>query len=678
MKEKLREWWSLAREKSPSKLVLFAILSINIIFFVVASAIISLLSTHKGEGNLNFIESAYQTVLLVLDTGSVEGAVEAVGYTGAIVTIVCLVITFFGMIVFTGAIIGYVTNYISSYIENASSGKHKLHISNHVVILNWNDRSTEIINDCLYSEKKQKIVVIVGQGKEDVEREIYERIADTISHENKQRKLLGLKKFKSNLTVIVREGSIFSLQTLLNVSIDKARSIIIMEDENSIETRKENEKGNSLTVKALMQVIQITSSESSFDNQKIIVEVVDEWTYGLVKEIIESKGGEDNDVIVPVRVNDVLGQILAQFSLMPELNRVYEEMFSSKGAEFHTLEVQGENDIEYIREYLREHKHAIPLTSMTTRGKKQFFYSALNDNDVTKRSADIESTFKVNKNHDFKIDQKNIIILGHNSKTHEIMKGFDAFCKEWSKDDKDVIKVMIIDEKKKLEKMDFYKQYPFVVKTVSATIYQRNKIFNAMEEFIDQSEEDTSILILSDDTATGDELDSCALANLIYVQELIEKKSKEEGYKQDSIDVIVEIIDPKHHDIISGYNVNNVVLSNRYVSKMIAQIGEVDALFEFYGDILTYDEQGGNSKEIYIKKVDSFFNEIPKECSALDLIRAVFEASVDPSLPPEKIDPTMLLGYIKPNRTLVIFGDNQENIRVKLEKDDKLIVFCAH
>ena len=678
MKQKFKEWWSLAREKSPSRLVLIAILIINVVFFFVASAIISLISTHKGTGDLNFIESAYQTVMLVLDTGSIEGAISAVGYPGAIVTILCLIITIFGMIVFTGAIIGYVTNYISSYIDNASSGKHKLDISDHIVILNWNGRSAEIINDHLYSEKKEKIVVIVGENKEEVEREIFERIADTINRENKQRKLLKLKKFKNKLTIVVREGSIFSSQTLLNVSIDKAKAIIIMENENELEERKESEKGNSLTIKALMQVIQITSSESSYDNQKIIVEVADEWTLGLVNEIIESKGGEDNDVIVPIKVNDVLGQILAQFSLMPELNKVYEEMFSSKGAEFYTIQGDDTDDITYIREYLSEHKHAIPLTSMEFRGKKQFFFASANDDDVERKSFMPRADFKVDINHSFDIGQKNIIILGHNSKTQEIMKGFSAFCSEWSTSDREIIRVMVIDDKRSLEKMDFYKQYPFVVKTVSATIYQRNKIFSAMEEFIDQGEEDTSILILSDDVATGDEIDSSALANLIYVQELIDKKSKEEGYKQDSIDVIVEIIDPKHHDIISAYNVNNIVLSNRYVSKMISQIGEVDALFEFYGDILTYDEDGKESKEIYIKKASSFFNVLPEETTAYELIRAVFEASVDPSLPPEKIDPAMLLGYIKPDHTFVLFGGDQADIKVKLEEDDKLIIFCAH
>ena len=673
MKEKFKQWWSIEREKNPGKMVLVAILFFNVIFFFISAAVLSALSA-KGDGNLNFIQSAYQTVLLVLDTGSIEGAVEAVGYPGAIVTIICLIVAMIGMIIFTGAVIGYVTNYISSYIENTNAGKHKLYLKDHLVILNWNGRSAEIINDFLYSEKKQAIVVLVGDNKEDVEREINERISETLIRENRARK--G-KKFKSNLTVLVRQGSIFSSKSLLDISIENARSIIIMEDENAIE-RQENQKGNALTIKTLMQVIQITSDESSKEDQKIVVEVSDDWTWGLVNEIIDSRGGAQDDVIGPVRVNEVLGQILAQFSLMPELNRVYEEMFSAKGAEFYTVQNDEEDVVSYIRKYLAEHKHAIPLTSMVSRGKRQFFYASNNDEDVFNKSSIPQSGFKVNKNDNFQIEQKNIIILGHNTKSHEIMKGFSAFCAEWGENGTCPVRVMVIDDEQNLERFGNYEKYPFVVRTIAASVYERNKIYTAMEEFVNESDEDTSVLILSDDAATDEEVDAGALANLIYVQELIENKSKEEGYRQDSIDVIVEIIDPKHHDIISGYNVNNIVLSNRYVSKMIAQIGEVDALFDFYADILTYDEDGGDSKEIYVKKVKDFFNEIPPRCKAGELIRAVFEASVDSSLPQDKIDPAMVLGYIKPDRTFVLFGGDQYETEVELEKEDKIIVFCAH
>ena len=72
---------------------------------------------------------------------------------------------------------------------------------------------------------------------------------------------------------------------------------------------------------------------------------------------------------------------------------------------------------------------------------------------------------------------------------------------------------------------------------------------------------------------------------------------------------------------------------------MITQIGEKDAIFDFYQDILIYDEDGVDgyqSKEIYVKKAKDFFVELPPECTADKLIRGVFEAYYDSALPVEK------------------------------------------
>ena len=161
-------------------------------------------------------------------------------------------------------------------------------------------------------------------------------------------------------------------------------------------------------------------------------------------------------------------------------------------------------------------------------------------------------------------------------------------------------------------------------------------------------------------------------------REFVDRKKQDPDFDPGSIDVVVEIIDPKHHDIVNSYSVNKVVISNRYISKMIAQIGEVEALFDFYADILSYDEEDTNSKEIYIKKASRYFDEIPGLCTARQLIRAVLDASTDESLPEEKRDPNFVIGYVRKNGEMVIFGGDQSAVEVKLEATDKLILFASH
>lgn len=164
-----------------------------------------------------------------------------------------------------------------------------------------------------------------------------------------------------------------------------------------------------------MQVADITSSQESDDDQKIIVEISDPWTEKLVEKIIHYKQVRGKCNIVPIRVHEVLGRILSQFCLMPELNKVYTELFSNQGTTFQVEERTVFDDPAYISEYLPSHPCAIPLSSMDSGGRHYFFYSASDEKymKVTEPARKCHVTAKLNP--DYWIEQKNVIILGHNS-----------------------------------------------------------------------------------------------------------------------------------------------------------------------------------------------------------------------------------------------------------------------
>ena len=704
MKRKFREWFSIQLAKKPGRIVLFAIFLFNILFLIISAIVISNLSL-SGTEKMSFLEAAFYTITMILDAGCIQFVVADIGQSGAAVAIICLVIIVIGMVSFTGAVIGYVTNTISNFIENSNTGSHKLKISNHLVILNWNTRASEIINDLLYCKGKQKVVVLVEGRKQEITKEIDERISDTIHRENKDlynrlRKnsfikrvfLYRKERIKNNITVIIREGDVFSSKQLHDISLEEARAVVILGNDinNSSckfeqkERHEEISKGNAQTVKTLMQVSDITSAAYSADNQKIIVEISDDWTWNVINKIIKYKQVEGKCNIVPIRINHILGQILSQFSLMPELNLAYKELFSNKGATFYGAERNVTDEVSYISDYLDNHKNAIPLTNMKVDGKNYFFYSATSQKIINKTSPTSVSNYSVKLNHDYWIEKKNVIILGHNSNSKEIMQGFYAFRNEWNYTDSDdeILQIVVIDDKQSLEKLNYYNEYPFVIKRVEASIYDKDLICSTIEEFVDANEEDTSVLILSDDSALNEDIDANALASLVFVQEIISRKKEENpDFDVESIDVIVEIINPKHHDIVNSYSVNNVVISNRYISKMITQIGEKEAIFDFYTDILTYDDEDSDSyesKEVYTKKVSSFFNELPDECSEEEFIKAVWKASIDPSIPADKRYPTIALGYVKPGGNVRLFDGDQSATKIKLDARDKVIVFTNH
>lgn len=125
---------------------------------------------------------------------------------------------------------------------------------------------------------------------------------------------------------------------------------------------------------------------------------------------------------------------------------------------------------------------------------------------------------------------KNIVIVGHNSKCQDIMNGFSSFRGEHNLSEGEILNITVIDDEKSLEHFDYYREYPYVSKTVVADIYDAELIKSTIEEAVDSHEGDTSLLILSDDKAVTEDIDSAALTYLIYVQDIILDRKKGSGF----------------------------------------------------------------------------------------------------------------------------------------------------
>ena len=262
------------------------------------------------------------------------------------------------------------------------------------------------------------------------------------------------------------------------------------------------------------------------------------------------------------------------------------------------------------------------------------------------------------------------------------MKGLQSFSNEWNRKDtgEEILNITVIDDPENLKAVNHYKEYPFVTDTIPASVFDKDLIYASVRKFFEGSDGDISILILSDDMVDSENVDATALANLVYIQEIISSLSVDDPSFADRIDIVVEIVNPRHHDIVNSYSVRNVVISNRYISKMITQIGEKDSIYDLYNEIFTYDSGSDDcydSKEIYVKKVSTFFKEIPPKCSERDLIYSVWKASIDGSIPNSKRSPTVPLGYVTREGNVYLFNSDNNDM-IQLDSGDKLIVYSNH
>ena len=178
--KRIREWISIKTVKAPGLVVLLGIVVANVVFTCIAALTVMWLAPPSLE-NTDFWSCLYYAVTMLV-TSYIE--IVELGETGAVLIIFCMIAVIIGMIAFTGAVIGYMSELIASFIENADSSSRKLRLSDHVVILNWNNRAVEIINELLYKNERKKIIVLVDANKDDILSDINERLSDTVETEN--------------------------------------------------------------------------------------------------------------------------------------------------------------------------------------------------------------------------------------------------------------------------------------------------------------------------------------------------------------------------------------------------------------------------------------------------------------------------------------------------------------
>jgi len=85
-----------------------------------------------------------------------------------------------------------------------------------------------------------------------------------------------------------------------------------------------------------------------------------------------------------------------------------------------------------------------------------------------------------------------------------------------------------------------------------------------------------------------------------------------------STKLITEVLDTQNHALVSKAGVKDVIISNRLVSMMLAQVSESRDIKLVYDDL--FEEDGS---EIYLKPVDLYWDDFPVRVTDADMIRAV-------------------------------------------------------
>ncbi len=590
MYNRFRKWLSIKKNQNARGIILVFIVLFNVLLWLISSLIAYLIQP-----------SLYDNVVKALWSSGITWMLEPGFYDPTVpvaIRVISIIVILLSMITFTGGIIGYVANFFSNIIDNAKQGKNKLYVYDHILILNWNYKALELIADYRYDDDTNTIVILSDKPKEDIEEDIKRKF---------------YRKEQKKMNIIVREGEVFSKHDLMDVCIEKAKTIMILADEQDHQSAAHLDM---LAMKTLMLVAHLNLS----DHQTILIEVKEQKSIGLIKDYV-AKNTSRSHQILPLLPDELMGRLIAQTLLMPTLHKVYHELFSFEGAEFYTLPEQSP------REFMESHHKAIPIYTLNDH---LYVLSESFECIKEKRDQPLHSYTPLKFHHESRYHKKHIVIFGKNQKLPYILDSI----KLYERENKTEVKVSLVESNEAKD----------------------------IEKFMDSNEKIDHIVILSEDHLSPEEYDSDVLLTLLMTQELAKKHHAE---------IIIELLDPRHYDIAQSYNVNNTIISNEYVSHMMTQLSKNRHLYDLFIDLLTYDAYDSEQEtyEVYAYPAqDILKTTLPLTFkSKADMIYSFYMSGEQSYI---------LIGLSKKDHFEIFKGDLDHEEAITIEEDDELILIC--
>jgi hypothetical protein len=539
----------------------------------------------------DFLTNFFITFLQLTDPGNMAQDITS----SSIFKISAIIAGLAGVIMFS-ALIAFITNALDRKISSLKKGFSKVIESNHTVILGWNkQRILEILRELIIaneSEKNPCVLILSETDKEKMDDYLSVNLGDT-----------------KNTRIVTRSGNISSLVSMKIISIETCKSVIVLSGCSENAPLKEKSESDANVIKAVLAVVAFCNRQ---EKHSIVAEVFDPELRKVVKNISPSE-------ITVVNSNDLLGKVIVQTSRSNGLSIVYNELFSFSGCEIYFYANKWNNkkfgDLAY---YFRD---GIPIGICDSNGKitlnpssdlkmannQNIVIMANDDSNIRLEKDPIivpDSYERSSRSHVREIEKE--LLLGWTSKAKIILSEYADYLQENS-----VIDIVVSDLTPEInEDIESIKTKH---SRIEINVWEKNVILIA--DLLSLNPTDyNNIIILSPDSGLSDSSDARNISILLQLRSLFNKLGKQNKIQTK---IITEVSDSKNMELIAYTGVNDLIISNRLISMMLAQISENRKVFGLYDQLLK--ESGA---EIYIKPIELYFLSVPQKLHFADIIHA--------------------------------------------------------
>jgi len=542
------------------------------------SLIGGILAYSIGQSEWGFGESVWWAFLRLTDPGYLGDD------KGTFLRVVSTFLTVSGYVVFLGALVAIMTQWLNSKMEELEQGLTPVAVKNHIVILGWTNRTHPIVVEFFESvgkmkrflarlgEKKLKLVILA------------ENSSAQLTTQLKSDRLIGKRADE----VIFRTGDPLQMEHLLRVDCYNASAIIIPSHNSEFQDLV------SADVETIKTLLSLSSNPKIKDKSQlpyVVAEIQDE------KKLTVARRAYPGPIEI-IAGDSIISRLIAQNIRHVGLSDVYAGLLS-RGiiSDLYTREHP-----ELVGKSIGEAKNLFPKAIVLglVRVKSPNFTPMLNISDDTLiqksdrivllantytdtdpvRDAKNNLTSKSAKSDDDKIStlappvklKKRLLILGWNNRLPALISEFGSY------DDREfqvsMVSVLSANERKKL-----VNQHGGFTSNVDCTYFEADYMVEAQLREIDPGSYDHIILLSGSNLEDTQEADARTIVGKVLLEEILQGTDSQPQ-------ILIELANPDNSTLVAG-TVTEMIVSPIILSHLLAQVALRRELQSIYTELFT-------------------------------------------------------------------------------------------
>ncbi|HVS84969.1 MAG TPA: hypothetical protein VHD91_05010 [Gaiellaceae bacterium] len=477
--------------------------------------------------------------------------------------------------------VGLLVTGFETKMDELRAGRSLVLENGHTLILGWSEAVHTIVSELVIaneSERRSAVVVLADRERPEMEEELRGKVGDT-----------------GSTRVVCRSGSPIDPADIAIANPDGARSIIVL--------ASDADDPDAETIKTLLALVHGPDRKKS--KYHIVAEIEDEKNL----EVARIAGGDEVTLVSKAKT---ISRLMVHASRQSGIALAYTELFDFGGDEIYFREdpaLVGKTYGDALFAY--EDCSVIGIASggktklnppaVTPIGAGDAVVAVATDDSVLMNASplagQVDTSVLAAANGSTPPTSK-VLMLGWNARAHILLDELDSYSQPGSS----VSVIADADEAK--EALSENGHYANLAVELRAGDITDRQLLDA----IDLPSYD-SMLLLSESDGDGDpqRADARTLVTLLHLRDI-------EGKTGHRVPIVSEMLDDRNRELAQVTKVDDVIVSEKIVSLILAQVSQNPALGPLFEDLL-----GAEGSELHVKPVERY---VTGEASFASIVEA--------------------------------------------------------